>query len=372
MGWVILLAGISLISWMIELHGRIYGFENLPHRNSTIVLVFALVLTMIIAWSINRGLRIEQGVIHKLISGLDPHLDYQLAVLIPILFFTILFLCSPNSLHPIETFIRQISLPLVVYILLLLIIWITRAVFQLIPRMKIGPSQESQILVIRRKPLHRAAWVMFLFLAVSNLLASIFISISNSRTFMEMLASRFLVENETSIYTYASAMFLGLIAVGFGLLSYSTSALRLRLTWAGLGCLFLVFSVDEVIAVHEGLISTLRLLGNELTSSYFVYLVPVGLVILFIVLLTMRVIISNGIKKGSFLILGFVMLFGGAVFIESITEFLEIILGESKLPWLLVKSLLFLEEGLELTGTYLIFFFVMDQFFKKNMQLHIE
>lgn len=372
MGWAILLAGITCIAWTVVLHGRLYGFTNLVHRNSSIVLIMAALLIMTTAWSVNRGLQTKQGVFFKLVYSLDHHADYELAVLIPILFFTTLFLCSPNALQPFETFLRQISLPLLVYSLLLLIAWIMRTALQILSRMKPVTVEGSQVLVIHRKPLYRAAWVLFVFLAVSNLLASILIHISKTGTFAGMLSSRFLVENETSLYTYASALFLGLIAVGFGWLVFSTSKLSLRLTWAGLAGLFLVFSVDEVIAYHEGIIAAMRQLGNELTSSFFVYLAPVGLMILVIIFLALRALTTNRIERRGVLLLGFVMFFGGAVFIESISEFLEIVYGEGRLPFLLIKSLLFLEEGLELSGTYLIFFFVMDQFFGKKKQIQIE
>ena len=369
--WIILFSGIASLGWTILLHGQYFGFQELIHRNSSLLLILVTLLLMVAVWLIYGGHLLKKGFFNRISTFIMQNSDYLSAVLLPTFFFALLFLFSRYSLHPFWTFVHQLSLPLQVYFLLLLLLWFISAVRRLLSSLRGKPAQIGNVLLINRDKVQRSAWALFIFLAVSNFLASFLISISKTGILTSSLSSHFLVENETSIYTYASSLFLGLSALGFGLLAYFSSKMSLRLTWAGLGILFLAFSIDEVIAMHEELIAALRLLGSELTSSVFTYLIPVVLIILVIVALAMRVLITNRVEHWVSLLLGFVMFFGGAVLVESFSEYLEIVWGEGHLPLLLIKPLLFLEEGLELSGTYLIFFFVLDQFFGGRKQVKV-
>jgi hypothetical protein len=369
--WLILLTGIASLVWTFLLHGQLYGFPQLPKAGSTIILTVTTVILMIVAFVIQTGRLEKKGVLYKLIRFLDQYLDIQLAILLPGFFFALIFLISPLYLNPFEAFIRQIGMPFLVYVLLLMLVWSISSGYQIMQNYYKKTVQHDRVQVIQRSQLHRNLWVLFIFLTLSNFLASYISSISISGSINVMVSSRFLVESEASIYTYVSAICLLLISVGFGILCVFSSKWSLRAIWAFLSFLFLVFSVDEVISMHEGIIAAIRLVGVELTSSAFAYLLPVGLLILAIIFLAVRTLRANHIHQWGLFLLGFVMLVGGAVFVESITEFLEIVYGEGLMPLLLVKSMLFLEEGLELTGAYTIFFFVMDQFFGRNKEMQL-
>lgn len=369
--WLNLVSGSACLAWTILLHGQLYGFQQLPHAGTTIMMVGTNLLLMIFVFIIHMGSLAKKGLAYKLTSTLDRYRDLQMAILLPVLFFGLVFLFSPHSLKPFETFIRRIGMPLLVYVLLLLSVWIIRAGSYILQTRTQTTSRKALSLVINRSQLHRNLWMLFIFLLVSNFLASIIFSVSISRSMSELISSRFLVENEASIYTYASAICLLLISIGFLGLGYFSSKWSLRAIWLFLGMLFLVFSVDEVTSMHEGLIAAIRLAGQEMTSSVFVYLLPVSLLILGVIFLAVRTLRDNHIQHWGLFLVGFVMLIGGAVFVESFTESLEMIYGEGLMPLLLVKSLLFLEEGLELSGSYLIFFFAMDQFFDKNREIKI-
>jgi len=50
---------------------------------------------------------------------------------------------------------------------------------------------------------------------------------------------------------------------------------------------------------------------------------------------------------------------------------MEIYYGEGFVPLLLLKSMLFIEEAMELTGNYMILFFILDLFFGKYGKLSL-
>jgi hypothetical protein len=236
--------------------------------------------------------------------------------------------------------------------------------------MRINPLQDPR-LVIHRVTLHRGLWTLFIFLALANALGSIIIAITQKTTLYSTLSARFLVENEASIYTYVSGFLLLAISFGFGMQGHLAKIKSLRVTWSFLSVLFLVLSIDEIISIHEVIIASLRFTGLELTASAFAYLLPIAVSAVFVIYLVIRSFIRHRVQNWWLFFAGCVVFIIGSVFIESITEALEIFYGEGFVPLLLLKSMLFVEEAMELIGTYMILFFTMDLFFGKFAKISL-
>lgn len=362
--WFILCTGLISLTWTILLHGRLYGYSALPLAGSTITLVAATLLTIFIALFVNNLGNSKIDVLIKLNGFLLKNTWLVLAILTPFFIFGFLFLLSSHSLRPLPAFIRQVSLPFLIYLLVLLLLWIGETIFSLVRGIRINPLQDSW-LVIHRAFLHRGLWNLFIFLALANALGSIIVAITQQETISSFLSTRFLVENEASIYTYVSGFLLMVISIGFGIQGHLSKIKSLRITWSFLSILFLVLSIDEIISTHEVIIASLRFTGLELTASAFAYLLPIAVSAVFVIYLVIRSFIRHLVQNWWLFFAGCAVFIIGSVFIESITEALEIFYGEGLVPLLLLKSMLFIEEAMELTGTYMILFFTMDLFFGK-------
>lgn len=368
--WFILLCGMASITWTVILHGKLYGYSALPRAGSTIALVAASIIIILVSLIIETSLVSRKPNHIKRIGELFNNDWLWLAVLIPLFIFSLFFLLSSHSLRPLPTFIRQVSIPFLVFLLVLFSFWIVRIIANLINKNRTNALQDSR-LIITRVNVQKGLWNLFVFLALANALGSILIAITQKETFFSIMSSRFLVENEASIYTYVSGFLLLMISIGFGIQGNHTKITSLRITWSLLGILFLVLSVDEIISVHEEIISALRLTGFGLTASTFAYLLPIAASAILILFLVIRSFIRHRVQQWWLFFLGISLFIFGGVFIESITEALEFSNGEGMTPLLLIKALLFLEEGMELIGTYAILFFILNLFFGKNYQLSI-
>lgn len=368
--WFILCTGIICLTFTILLHGQFYGYTALPSAGSTITLVAATLFTIFIALFVNNMGNCKIRVLIKLNGFLLKNTWLVLAVLTPFFLFGFLFLLSSNSLRPLPAFIRQVSLPFLIYLLVLLLLGIGKSIFTLVSRMRINPLQDPR-LVIHRVTLHRGLWTLFIFLALANALGSIIIAITQKTTLYSTLSARFLVENEASIYTYVSGFLLLAISFGFGMQGHLAKIKSLRVTWSFLSVLFLVLSIDEIISIHEVIIASLRFTGLELTASAFAYLLPIAVSAVFVIYLVIRSFIRHRVQNWWLFFAGCVVFIIGSVFIESITEALEIFYGEGFVPLLLLKSMLFVEEAMELIGTYMILFFTMDLFFGKFAKISL-
>jgi hypothetical protein len=363
-GWFILCTGFISLTWTILLHGQLYGYSALPRAGSTITLLAATVFTIFIALFVNNMGKSKKTTLVKLNMFLLKNPWLVLAVFTPFFLFGFVFLLSSHSLRPLPAFIRQVSLPYLIFLFVLLLLWIGITIFTLVSRIRINPLQDSR-LVINRVTLHRGLWNLFIFLALANALGSIIIAVTQNTTFYSTLCARFLVENEASIYTYVSGFLLLAISIGFGIQGHLARIKSLRLTWSLLSVLFLVLSIDEIISIHEVIIASLRFTGLELTASAFAYLLPIAVSAVFVIYLVIRSFIRHRVQNWWLFFAGCVVFIIGSVFIESITEAMEIYYGEGFVPLLLLKSMLFIEEAMELTGTYMILFFILDLFFGK-------
>jgi hypothetical protein len=224
---------------------------------------------------------------------------------------------------------------------------------------------------IKKTSLHKGLWNLFIFLALANALGSIIIAITQNETFYSSMSSRFLVEKEASIYTYVSGFLLLMVSIGFGFQGNLAKVNSLRITWSLLSALFLVLSIDEIISIHEEIISVLRFTGLELTTSVFAYLLPIAASATFIIYLVIRMFIQHQVQNWWLFFAGVLVFILGSVFIESITEALEIHYGEGFVPLMSLKAMLFIEEGMELIGTYMILFFIMKLFFGKSGKISL-
>jgi len=370
LNWFILLTGLISIAWTVLLHGQLYGYNALPRAGSTITLVAASVITIFIALFIETSGTSKKPFHVKLNGVLVKDCWLMLAVLLPFFIFGLFFVLSSHSLRPLPAFLRQVSFSFLVYLLVLLLLWIGKNIIILFRTNRIKSLQDSR-LEIKKTSLHRGLWNLFIFLALTNALGSIMVAITQNETFYSSMSSRFLVENEASIYTYASGFLLLMISIGFGIQGSLAKINSLRITWSFLSFIFLVLSIDEFISIHEEIIASLRFSGLELTSSVFAYLLPIAASAIFVLYLVIQSFVRHRVHNWWLFIAGVSMFIFGSVFIESITEALEIARGEGMTPLLLIKSLLFIEEGLELIGTYVILLFVMNLFFGKSGKISL-
>ena len=357
-----LLAVASLVCTTLLLGNR-YGFAELPRAGSAIAIFIATILLGVFSTFLAFQIGLSYGPVHKILNWITLRADLQLARLSPLVFFLGVFILSGSGLHPFEEFVRSITLPFTIHLFVLLILWTIWLVYQLTQE---SAPASAETISISRASVRRKSWLLFITLVEANILASFLAYIDYASAPVQSLLFKFMVEIEASFYTYASALYLLLIAIVLTYLVRSATKTGMKILWSLLAFLFLLFSLDEVVSIHEQVIGTLRLVGNDISSSVYAYLVPLALFIFVGLFILIRVFQNDKVRKWGLFFLGMLMLLGGAVFVEAITEGLEWQMGDGNVPYVLAKSLLLLEEGLELSGTLILFFFGLEQLFDSD------
>lgn len=75
--WIILIVGIASLSWTIVLHGKLYGYSELPGAGSTLVMILATLLLMLAAFLTQREVKVKKGFPGKLIDIADRYADVK-------------------------------------------------------------------------------------------------------------------------------------------------------------------------------------------------------------------------------------------------------------------------------------------------------
>jgi hypothetical protein len=357
-----LILGIAALFWAIQIHLHVFGSNRFFEGESTqLVIVFLLLLTLVavvlpLIWNT------EKKSFSKFTNWMQERAGSIFAYLLIPFVFLLLFLVFPGSLGVYAKTIRSLALPLGVYTAFLILVFLAALISYATPTNLVVADPSGNTLSVSKPILRKSLVIIFIGLLEINCLASIFMFFGNPAHLIQEFMNRLLVENETSIYTWFSSLMLTLVAVNAAMLCVSSNHSKPgKWLWGLISVAFLIMAVDEVAALHELAIHALRLDGIEVYGSSLIYLVPIVFILGFGVWWLLRLAKKNKVRQLWQFILGIMIYFAGALLVEAIHENIEILYGEGQIPFLVTKSMLLVEEAMELGGTLVIFFFTLAQ-----------
>lgn len=175
------------------------------------------------------------------------------------------------------------------------------------------------------------------------------------------VAHLFYVEDEGNIPTWFSSMLLLLCALASGCNAVCARFLKTSESkyWSGLSALIALFSLDELVSLHEKLNTPMRYLVGHHGLFHYSWIAFGGVAVAAISFSFYRFFtrLPHTVKR--VFLLGCVLYFGGALGMEAIGGIYSDRFGAFNFPYTLLATL---EEGLEMTGSLVVLSALLQNF----------
>jgi len=167
------------------------------------------------------------------------------------------------------------------------------------------------------------------------------------------------INREDSIPTFVASMGLGICSLLLFVVGYLVKRSKLSdyLYWIGLAVFFLFMAVDETVRIHEKLGGPLREVVNPEALYDMVWLIPYGIVTIIIGIIYLRFILRLPRETKLLFVASGLIYILGAVGFEYISGRQDALYGIADFGY---QLFVILEEGLELTGTALFMFSILN------------
>jgi hypothetical protein len=165
----------------------------------------------------------------------------------------------------------------------------------------------------------------------------------------DILAQEFNLDEEANFPSLYSALLLLLCSFLIKIISEIKKKVRDRYTfyWQSLASIFLVLSVDEILSLHENVITPLRRTFGFTGFLRFAWVVPAAIFVVFSIFFFLKFFLSLPTPiKFSILLAGFLYV-GGALGMEMINGQYSDLYGEENFGY---EILVTIEESLEIFG----------------------
>ncbi|MBN2029673.1 hypothetical protein JW824_05455 [bacterium] len=191
------------------------------------------------------------------------------------------------------------------------------------------------------------------------------------------LPPMFYLEDEYNIPTYFSSFLLGMAAFLLGLIAFSEEKGEdhFRRHWIFLAALFLFFSIDEAICLHERLNMAIRnIFGwKELVGwrkfFFSTWIVPGTIFSIILVLNNFRFFLQLPKRTKHLFFLAALICFSGVIGIELITILYRNTFGPLNFNYTMIVTV---EETLEMSGVILFIYALLDTINQKGLTIQFK
>jgi hypothetical protein len=194
---------------------------------------------------------------------------------------------------------------------------------------------------------------------------------------LQVVTNLFNVDWESSFPTWFSSSLLLLCAVTGAGNAACARKFRERTAggWGIFTALLFLFSMDEMLALHERLNGPLRAVVGNHGIFYYSWVAVGGLLVLALALASARFVAGLPVPVRRLLVLSGLLYFGGAIGIEIVGGLYSEQFGPNNLPYTFIATL---EEGLEMFGIIILlralllhFFDLWERLYRQEMSARI-